>query len=75
MFKFKFNLLIATTAIPLILLLVVSAIHIPQSALAWDFGPWLGGGFHHWGFNNYGQSEQFGSVKDSETRNTTMNKA
>jgi hypothetical protein len=47
MFKFKFNLLIATTAIPLILLLA-----IPHNALAWDFDPWFG---QPEGFDNYGQ--------------------
>lgn len=34
--------------LPLVLLL------IPHNALAWDFDPWFGG-FHHWGFDNYGQ--------------------
>lgn len=42
-------------AIPVVLMLLVSA--IPQSAFAWDFGSLFNGfnGFHHWGFNNYGQ--------------------
>ena len=48
---FKFNLLITTTAIPLILLLA-----IPHNAFAWDFGnnQWFGG-FQHWGLFTYGQ--------------------
>jgi len=48
------KLFLLATTIPLVFLLAVP--HSLQSAFAWDFDSWLGGlGFHHSGFNNYGQ--------------------
>jgi hypothetical protein len=54
----EMNRLFLLGLMPVILLVV------PHNAFAWDFGSLFNGfegqgqGFHHWGFNNYGQGYQ-----------------